>query len=322
MEKENQKPQPQQAITKYENIAESVLARIKQFEAAGTMKLPKNYIPENQLKAAWLMLQEVKDKNGNAALQVCTKESIARCLLDMVLQGLSPVKKQVYFIPYADRLTCVRSYFGTVQLAKQSGGLTADPVANVIYDGDEFVYEIDPATGIIKILKHDQKLENINTEKIKGAYCILQRGDHSEVTVMTIGQIRKSWEQGANKGASPAHKNFTDEMAKKTVIGRACKMAINSSDDAWLYEEMKDDESIDVAADQRNEAIKQAPVPMNTETVEFEEVIPAPPAQAPAQKPKSDPKPEVVEIHEVGRDEPIATYPSKPAKDGARLPGF
>jgi recombination protein RecT len=297
------------------------------------MKLPKNYIPENQLKSAWLMLQEVKDKNGNAALQVCSKESIARCLLDMVLQGLSPVKKQVYFIPYADKLTCVRSYFGTVQLAKQSGGLIADPVANVIYEGDEFVYEIDPATGITKVIRHSQKLENVNLEKIRGAYCILQRGDRTEVTVMTMAQIRKSWEQGAAKGASPAHRNFTDEMCKKTVIGRACKMAINSSDDAWLYEDMKDDENLDTAAENRNETVRKAPTEITTETVEFEEInapaAPQPEPQTAQEKPKKsepgrpdaafgDPPKPILS----GPEEPVQTYSNNPAKDGARLPGF
>ena len=34
---------------------------------------------------------------------------------------------------------------------------------------------------------------------------------------------------------------LTDEMAKKTVIGRACKMIINSSDDAYLFEGKHDE---------------------------------------------------------------------------------
>jgi len=296
--KDNQKQEPAaqaKAVVKFENISDSVLSKIKEFEANGTMKLPPNYIVENQIKSAWLLMQEAKDKNGNAVLQACTRESIARCLLDMVLQGLAPVKKQVYFIAYGDKLTCVRSYFGTVALAKRSGGITADPMANVIYEGDEFTYEIDPATGIIKIVMHDQKLENIDINKIKGAYCILQKGDKTMATVMTIAQIRRSWEQGATKGASPAHKNFTDEMCKKTVIGRACKMAINASDDAWMYEGMKDDESTDIPAEQRNEAIRRAPEPVNTEDVEFEEVKTAretPAAKQPKQQSKAKAEPD------------------------------
>jgi len=278
-------PAQVKAVVKFENISDSVLSKIKEFEDNGTMKLPQNYIVENQLKSAWLLMQEVKDKNNVPVLQACTRESIACCLLDMVLQGLSPIKKQVYFIAYANKLTCVRSYFGSVALAKRSGGITADPVANVIYEEDEFTYEIDAVTGITRIIKHEQKLENINIDKIKGAYCILQKEDKTIATIMTIAQIRRSWEQGAAKGASPAHKNFTDEMCKKTVIGRACKMAINSSDDAWMYEGVKDDETVDVATEQRNETVHKTPEPINIADVKFEEVPEKQPvAKQPIQK--------------------------------------
>ena len=41
--------------------------------------------------------------------------------------------------------------------------------------------------------------------------------------------------QGATKGQSPAHRNFPQEMAKKTVIGRACKLFVSTSDDAGVY---------------------------------------------------------------------------------------
>ncbi|MPN64903.1 hypothetical protein SDC9_212681 [bioreactor metagenome] len=57
------------------------------------------------------------------------------------------------------------------------------------------------------------------------------------VEVMNIGQIKKSWNQGAAKGNSGAHQNFADEMAKKTVINRACKMFVNTSDDSELLVE-------------------------------------------------------------------------------------
>lgn len=51
---------------------------------------------------------------------------------------------------------------------------------------------------------------------------------------MNINQIKNAWNQGYAKGGSGAHKNFTDEMAKKTVINRACKMFANTSDDSDL----------------------------------------------------------------------------------------
>ena len=260
------------AVQKYENISEQVLTRIEQFQKDGGMVLPKDYSVENHMKSAWLILQATTDRSGQPALQVCTKESIANSLLDMVLQGLSVSKRQGYFIVYGNKLEFQRSYFGTIALAKRSGGIKGEPVANVIYEGDEFAYEIDPKTARISIVKHEQKLENIDNTKIKGAYALVTLADGStQTTVMSMAQIRAAWGQGATKGGSPAHKNFAEEMAKKTVIGRACKAIINSSDDAWLYEGKADTDTADTAAMQRD-AATATPRQVIADDVEYEEV--------------------------------------------------
>lgn len=247
------------AVAKYDNISEQVLNKIEKFQADGGLILPANYSVENHMKSAWLILQSTKDRDGKAALQVCTKDSIANALFDMVLQGLAVSKNQGYFIVYGNKLEFQRSYFGTVALAKRAGGMKGEPVANVIYEGDEFVYAIDPKTARISIIKHEQKIENIDNTKIKAAYALTTLADGStQVTIMSMQQIRAAWQQGATKGNSPAHKNFAEEMAKKTVIGRACKMLINSSDDAWLYDGKKDETDIDTAERQREERIAQS----------------------------------------------------------------
>lgn len=269
MEKKDEKT----SIQKFENISEQVLSRIEQFQKDGSMILPKNYSVENHMKSAWLALQEVEDKEHHKALQICTKESIANSLLDMVLQGLSVSKKQGYFIVYGNKLIFQRSYFGTIALAKRAGGMVSEPVANVIYDGDDFQYEIDPKTAKVSIVKHSQKLENIDNAKIKGAYALVTLADGTtQVTIMSMQQIRAAWGQGATKGNSPAHKNFAEEMAKKTVIGRACKTIINSSDDAWLYDGKEDDADSDKASMQRDAAQHSDVQIIDTTAVEFDDV--------------------------------------------------
>lgn len=269
MEKKDEK----NSIQKFENISEQVLSRIEQFQKDGSMILPKNYSVENHMKSAWLALQEVEDKEHHKALQICTKESIANSLLDMVLQGLSVSKKQGYFIVYGNKLIFQRSYFGTIALAKRAGGMVSEPVANVIYEGDDFLYEIDPKTAKVAIVKHSQKLENIDNSKIKGAYALVTLADGTtQVTIMSMQQIRAAWGQGATKGNSPAHKNFAEEMAKKTVIGRACKAIINSSDDAWLYDGKEDDADSDKASIQRDAAQHSDVQIIDTTAVEFDDV--------------------------------------------------
>lgn len=269
MEKKDEK----NSIQKFENISEQVLSRIEQFQKDGSMILPKNYSVENHMKSAWLALQEVEDKEHQKALQICTKESIANSLLDMVLQGLSVSKKQGYFIVYGNKLIFQRSYFGTIALAKRAGGMVSEPVANVIYEGDDFLYEIDPKTAKVAIVKHSQKLENIDNSKIKGAYALVTLADGTtQVTIMSMQQIRAAWGQGVTKGNSPAHKNFAEEMVKKTVIGRACKAIINSSDDAWLYDGKEDDADSDKASIQRDAAQHSDMQIIDTTAVEFDDV--------------------------------------------------
>lgn len=290
MEKKDEKTSSQ----KFENISEQVLSRIEQFQKDGSMILPKNYSVENHMKSAWLALQEVEDKDHHKALQICTKESIANSLLDMVLQGLSVSKKQGYFIVYGNKLIFQRSYFGTIALAKRAGGMVSEPVANVIYEGDDFLYEIDPKTAKVAIVKHSQKLENIDNSKIKGAYALVTLADGTtQVTIMSMQQIRAAWGQGATKGNSPAHKNFAEEMAKKTVIGRACKAIINSSDDAWLYDGKEDDADSDKASIQRDAAQHSDVQIIDTTAVEFDDV-PEPSSNADApqtQEPASEEAP-------------------------------
>jgi len=216
------------------NITDTVLARVTELEKGNQLHFPANYSYQNALKSAWLILQETKDKTGNSVLQSCTKESIANTLLNMVVQGLSPAKKQCYFIAYGKQLQLSRSYFGTVAVLKRLKDVK-DVFANVIYDKDEFEIELDLETGLKRVTKHNQSFENIDLAKIKGAYAVVVKTDGTKYTeVMNINQIKASWNQGQAKGNSGAHQNFADQMAMKTVITRACKLFVNTSDDSDL----------------------------------------------------------------------------------------
>lgn len=254
--------QPQAGVKKFEeSTLVMVQDKISSFISSGDIKIPTNYSPENAVRSAWLMLQEQKDKNDRPVLESCTVASISNALLKMVVQGLSIVKGQCYFIPYGNVLTFQRSYAGAVSLAKRVSNVI-DIKANAIYKGDEFAFEVDAATGRRKILKHTQTLESIDHENVVGAYAIVFLEDGSQdVEIMNMKQIRKAWEQGATKGSSPAHKNFTDEMACKTVINRAVKLKINTSNDSDLFQEDEiegDPQSANVKQTIKDNANKEA----------------------------------------------------------------
>lgn len=227
------------------NITDSVLRRVNQMQQLGDLKLPKDYSAENALKSAYLILQETKNKDNKYALQHCSQTSIANALFDMVISGLSPSKKQVYFIMYGQQLQLSTSYFGRMALAKRFGNVK-DLRGFAIYKGDEFEFEVDVAKGIKYVTKHKQKLENLKPDNVIGAYAIIYYNDGSTNTeVMNIEQIKKSWNMGQMNGKSKAHTEFADQMAIKTVISRACKLAINSSNDSELLENVIEDKVID-----------------------------------------------------------------------------
>lgn len=234
-----------------EETVNKVMDQITTMQEAGAIRLPSDYAVGNQLKLAWLKLLTVEDRSGRKALEVCTKESICNALLEMVVQGMSVAKKQGDFIVYGNKLTFSLEYHGTIALARRVGGVVGVPAGNVIYEGDDFVYTINPATGRKEIVRHGQDIKNIDMNKIIGAYATLQLEDGSTfVEIMTMSQIRQAWQQGATKGQSPAHKNFPDQMAIKTVIGRACKLFISTSDDAGLFSDDEKQEHSDQQQEQ------------------------------------------------------------------------
>lgn len=227
------------------DISTQVLAKIEAFKNSGELTMPKDFNAENALKSAYIILSDPK----NNILAKCDKSSVAEALLKMVVYGVSPIKKQCYFIPYGDKLECSISYAGNIAIAKRYGKLKSIK-GDAIFDGDTFEFEVDQNTGRRKIIKHVQTLDSVGSNKVKGAYAVYELTDGTiDVEVMNITQIQASWNQGGSKGNSPAHKNFADQMAVKTVINRACKLLISSSDDSVLYDPLEDDKVIDVTAE-------------------------------------------------------------------------
>lgn len=216
-------------------VVDVVSGRVRSLIEKSQLHLPPDYSAENALKSAWLTLQSTVDKNKRPVLEVCTPDSIANSLLYMVVQALNPGKNQCYFIAYGTQLACQRSYFGDIALV---GRIKPDSNVyyEVIWEGDEVHYEIH--RGQKSIVKHVQKLENIgNLSKVKGAYCVIEvPGQPDRTTIMTIDQIQNSWKKSKQFGEKEKtpHTEQPDQMALRTVIRRACKPIINSSDDSYL----------------------------------------------------------------------------------------
>ncbi len=256
------------------DISVQVLSKIDSFQKSGELTIPKDYNVENALKSAYIVLSDPK----NNILAKCSTSSIAEALLKMVVYGVSPIKKQCYFIPYADKLECSISYAGNIAIAKRYGKLKSIK-GNAIFEGDTFEFEVDNSTGRRKVVNHKQTLESVGSNKLKGAYAVYELTDGTtDVEVMSINQIQMAWGQGGSKGNSPAHKNFADQMGIKTVINRACKLLISSSDDSVLYDPLEEDDKVidvtgeNVAHEVKTEANKEA-LTFDTSNIEEAEVV-------------------------------------------------
>lgn len=267
------------------DITDNIARKLDELKKDGGLAIPANYNPANALKSAFFEM--TNSANGNL-LEKCSRESIANSLLNMAIQGLSPAKKQCYFVPYGQNLSMQRSYFGTQKVVKSLTNVE-DIWATIIYEGDEFEIEIEG--GRERIAKHTTSFLNRDNDII-GAYCIIRKSDGEEVlTVMTRKEIEASWSQSKNKSVQ---NKFPQEMAKRTVINRAAKAFINTSDDSDALIQAVNDTTEEEFENDQERAVRDV-----TETVEREAnqvlIETKPKAKAKA-KPK--PEPESVEVSE------------------------
>lgn len=274
------------------------------------LSFPDDYNVANALTGAYLVLKETTDKSGKPILETCSQVSIANALMDMCVLGLNVQRKQGYFIAYGGKCQFQRSYFGNITIARRFG--LKDIHAEVIYEGDNFVYHIEDGNKILD--KHEQNIMNIDNDKIIGAYAVVIMQDGTKMLeVMNMKQIKQSWQQGYGyKEGSGTHSKFTDQMAKKTVINRALKGIINTHGDAFIQEADEHTEDINpadkIAADVAYEIAE------NSNKEEF--IIDEPPAIEEKPEPKtvadvSDINVGKIEKEPAGKDMNVSTKEKK-----------
>jgi recombination protein RecT len=198
----------------------------------GGFVFPEGFSIENALAGAFNMLQDVKakepipgskEKKEVPALSYCSNTSITQALFKMCLLGLDVTRDQGYFIAYGKKLVFQASYFGDIVNAKRHPEVK-NVGYQVVWEGDEFKYEIEGSTK--RVTKHKQDLDNIGG-KAKGAYCTVFLEDGTTDTdIMTMAQIQKSWSMGT--GGDSVHKKFDEESIKKTIVRRGTKKYRNS----------------------------------------------------------------------------------------------
>ena len=191
--------------------------------AEGKMKVPEGYDVGSEMFSAMLAIAQTRDKNGRPALQVCTPASVSTALFQMATKGLNAALGQAYLLVRGDQLCLQESYFGKVLMVKRIyPHWNPNPV--VIREGDVFEYSIDPATGRKYVVKHEQKLENMDKDFV-GGYLYLPTGD---LYIMTKKQILTAWSKSSSREQA-THRAFSEKMVGKTLVNSGCNMIINST---------------------------------------------------------------------------------------------
>ena len=266
------------------DIGTQVLDRVNQLCEAG-FKMAPDFSAINAIKATMLMLQQVVDKNKRPALEVCTPVSIQTALFEMCVQSLDVSKRQAYLLVRGDKLCFQPSYFGHILQVKR---LFPDwsPVAHTVREGDDFEYTINPENGKMKLVKHTQKLENLDKDFI-GAYMYLPCADgEPELYVMTRKQIMRAWSKSSSQTLQ-THKDFDEKMALKTIINSGCTKVINATPDPTYVAPDEDPNGFqDPVGDEESSFVEFEEV--QEEKKEFAEEQPKEEPQQPTQEQPND----------------------------------
>lgn len=275
------------------NVGTLVLNRVDEMCKVG-FTMPKDYNYVNAVKASMLKLQDVKDKNGKPALEVCTPSSIQSALFSMVVKGLDVSKNQAYLVCYGQQLQLQESYFGKVLQVKRIFP-DWEPRPNIVHEGDTFKYMVNPETGRRELVEHTQSLENLD-KPILGGYIYLPCADGGkDLYIMTIKQIIAAWNKSRSDGATA--KQFPEKMAMKTLVNSGCTMVINSTPSQSNIADNSDDPNAPETEPEYAYAeevvevqeLPDAPQYVDTETGEIKnETVPEAPAHAQTQDDDSD----------------------------------
>lgn len=226
--------------------------------------LPKDFNKARFVQNALALL------NDNTQLQKYPQSQIMAGLLKGAYLGLDFYSKECYLIPYGDSLNYQTDYRGAKKLAKKySIRPIKDIYAKLVREGDEFDETIVNGEQGINF-----KPKPFNDGKIIGAFavCLFTDGGmvYDTMSLADLENTRKS----SKAQNSPAWKNFTGEMYKKTVLHRLCKhIELDFENPTQQNTFMA---GMEIETD--TEKIAEAEIAENANSVQFEEIIDEPKA--------------------------------------------
>lgn len=242
----------------------TAIAEKKTFSAALTEKLDSvtDALPKDFNKARFVQ-NALALVNDNPQLQKYSQAQLTAGLLKGAYLGLDFYNKECYLVPYGNQLNYQTDYRGAKKLAKKySIRAIKDIYAKLVHEGDVFEEKIVNGEQTF-----DFKPVPFNDGKIIGAFAVCLYVDggmqYETMSLADLENTRKS----SKASNSPAWKNFTGEMYKKTVLHRLCKhieldFENPTQQNAFLY-------GMEIETDPQK--IAESEIEANANTVDFDE---------------------------------------------------
>ncbi len=201
--------------------ADTIRALLEHPQTMNQMKkaIPHHLTVERLLRVSMTSIQRTP------RLLECTPNSLLACIMTCAQLGLEPDQflGQAYLVPFYNskkktyEAQLIPGYRGFVDLARRSGRVLSVS-SQVVYTNDEFEMEY----GI------EEKLRHVPADgergEPKGVYVVFQYKDNSHsFDYMSTADVEKIRKRSKTPDAGPWVTDW-DEMAKKTVIKRHCKL--------------------------------------------------------------------------------------------------
>ena len=156
----------------------------------------------------------------NPDLWNCTPVSVARAIVEAAQLGLEPTGLMggAYLVPYRGECQLLIGYRGLVILARRSGEV-ARVEAHVVHANDSLAYEF----GLAPRLQHVPALAG-DPGRVTHAYAVaFFRDGGTQYDLMGADDIDAIRQRSRARDAGPWVTDY-EEMAKKTVLRRLCKL--------------------------------------------------------------------------------------------------
>lgn len=202
----------------------------------------------------------------------CTRESLLGCVIQAAQLGLEPdgTLGHAYLIPYKTTCTLIPGYKGLLKLARQSGEISSI-TAHVVHAADEFRYSfgLDETLVHIPAVPPADADENWDPGVMAYVYAVARLKDGTkQFDVMDRWEVNRIRSRSRASNAGPWVTDY-EEMAKKTVLRRLCKMlpasvelqtavALDERADAGIAQELENVIDVQAVASEGENATETA----------------------------------------------------------------